>query len=544
MVEDSPVERRAIAAGQDGAFRGAGVENQSVGGVFISRDSSEILRAADMDRLHHGQTKAALEVQNALRRFLAVKLEHVGARRLDGCIEKGVVGVDRQGDPDRPPLRLGAERHGVVQREIAGAWRKEDEADHIGAGVQRRLQRLRGRQATNLDQQAHGRVHSRNRVKAAPKIRGLSSRPTSDPVFLRMEVSEWRRLSRRPIIRGHSTGADALASSHSHCPVCLSLEGATVSETDRHGKPLTTRLCGDCGHVFNDPIPTAEELAAFYARDYRVSYKGAERPSGRQIARNFGRVERYWRKWGHVMRSHPRVLDIGAGSGEFLFFAKALGHETEGVEPNVGYSAYCRDELALPVRTASVEDLEGAEATYDFIRLNHVLEHMRDPVESLERAARLLAPNGVLYVEVPDVLGYAATKSGGRIFHYGHISNFSPWTLRAAAGRAGLAELAETASATQNQASAFSEKERSGLWSGRAMRAMRSACAPPSPRTAADRHPPSRSRAYGAEADPNIDNTRIAIGIGAPRQIGMYYLKRFTTTQSSGLQSGMVSFTS
>ena len=341
------------------------------------------------------------------------------------------------------------------------------------------------------------------------------------------------------------TGDDALASQSSPCPVCASREGAAISDTDRHGKPLLTRLCDDCGHVFNDPIPTAEELEAFYARDYRVSYKGAARPRGRQIARNFGRVERFWRKWGHVMRSHPRVLDIGAGSGEFLFFAKALGHETEGVEPNVGYSAYCRDELGLPVRTASIEDLENSEATYDFIRLNHVLEHMRDPVDSLERAARLLAPNGVLYVEVPDVLAYAATKSGGRIFHYGHISNFSPWTLRAAAGRAGLAELAETASATQNQASAFFRKgERWPVERARdASNAqnVRAALADHGGRSVS---PIAKAARIAKKLIRNIDDTRIAAGIGAPRQIGMYYLKRLTTAKPSGSKSGLTaSFT-
>lgn len=96
-----------------------------------------------------------------------------------------------------------------------------------------------------------------------------------------------------------------------------------VSDLDRQGKPLTTLLCDGCGHVFNDPIPTAEELAAFYARDYRVSYKGAARPRGRQIARNFELIERYWRQWAQMMTNRPRMLDIGAGSGEFLFVAQA-----------------------------------------------------------------------------------------------------------------------------------------------------------------------------------------------------------------------------
>ncbi|MBX9759809.1 MAG: methyltransferase domain-containing protein, partial [Beijerinckiaceae bacterium] len=214
----------------------------------------------------------------------------------------------------------------------------------------------------------------------------------------------------------------------SPCPVCRAMDATPVSSRDRKGEPLRTVLCEGCGHVFNDPVPSASELAEFYGRSYRVAYKGAARPRMRQIARNFERVQGFWSRWGHMLRNHRRVLDVGAGSGEFLFFAQGLGYEASGVEPNVGYSAFCRDELGLAARTASIEDLQASEGVYDFIRLNHVVEHLRDPVEALEKIAERLAPDGVIYVEVPNILHYANAKSKGGIFHYGHISNFSPWT--------------------------------------------------------------------------------------------------------------------
>lgn len=313
----------------------------------------------------------------------------------------------------------------------------------------------------------------------------------------------------------------------SPCPVCLAHEARLVSATDRHGKPLTTMMCDACGHVFNDPVPSAEELAAFYARDYRVSYKGAARPRGRQVARNFGRVEQFWADWGHVLRGRRRILDIGAGSGEFLFFAQALGHETDGVEPNEGYAAWCRDDLRLPVRTATIEDLERSEATYDFIRLNHVLEHLRDPVEALERAARRLAPDGVLYVEVPNVEVYARVKTRGNMFHYGHISNFSPWTLRAAAGRAGLAELADTAGAMQDRTAGFFQKASS--WSVESARKPENA---QRVRAALEAHAAtgpsllSQAAKLARKMQGNIEHTWIAARMGSPRMIGGYYVER------------------
>ncbi len=66
-----------------------------------------------------------------------------------------------------------------------------------------------------------------------------------------------------------------------------------------------------------------------------------------------------------------------------------------------------------------------------------------------------LAPGGVFYVEVPNIESYCRTKSVGNMFHYGHIWNFNPWTLRTAAGLAGLVEVPETTVRSQNTTGVF-----------------------------------------------------------------------------------------
>jgi len=86
-----------------------------------------------------------------------------------------------------------------------------------------------------------------------------------------------------------------------------------------------------------------------------------------------------------------------------------------------------------------------APESQDLVRLNHVLEHLRDPVGALAVLREWLPKDGLLYVEVPDIEVYCRAKSRGGMFHYGHIYNFNPWTLRAAAGLAGLVEAEETA---------------------------------------------------------------------------------------------------
>lgn len=139
-----------------------------------------------------------------------------------------------------------------------------------------------------------------------------------------------------------------------------------------------------------------------------------------------------------------RWLDLGSGSGEFLFLARAMGAEAEGIEPHDGYCTYSRETLGLPVRQATLAAAGYAAQSFDLIRLSHVLEHMRNPLDRLCRLRKWLRPAGVLYVEVPDIAAEARNRLRGRLFHYGHINNFDSVTLRALAGKAGLTELAHT----------------------------------------------------------------------------------------------------
>ncbi len=234
-----------------------------------------------------------------------------------------------------------------------------------------------------------------------------------------------------------------------------------VSETDRRGKPLRTVICMETGLVRNDPVPNDTELAQFYSADYRIAYKGAAKPRQRQILRNFRRVSSYLRTNGDVLDASTHVLDVGAGSGEFLFMMQRLGKTAKGIEPNGTYAEYCREELGLDVQTAHLTPDLFASGQFDLIRMNHVLEHLNDPVKYLIQIARWLTPQGLLYVEVPNIEVDCSRRSRGRIFHYAHIYNFNPWTLRTCAGLAGLTEAPETAQRSAGTTNVFFRRDES-----------------------------------------------------------------------------------
>src|SRR5262249_41476110 len=71
-----------------------------------------------------------------------------------------IAGVDRKRDLLRPSAHARAERTRRLDPDVTRRGRKENEADEIGAGLERHIERLRRLQAADFDQNGHGRDRS------------------------------------------------------------------------------------------------------------------------------------------------------------------------------------------------------------------------------------------------------------------------------------------------------------------------------------------------------------------------------------------------
>ena len=225
------------------------------------------------------------------------------------------------------------------------------------------------------------------------------------------------------------------------CPLCFSTRAVILSEKGRHGSPLQSCCCLGCGLIYNNPIPNEQELRDFCKDKYRLNYKKRRKSKRKHHVRYSGRAANQITANPEIYKKAKTMLDIGSGSGEALALLNQMGLEVEGIEPTKDYATYVSKTFGVPVFNGSVDDFK-TDKKFSLIRLNHVLEHMRDPVEKLTTIRNLLSRGGVLHVEVPDIRTYFQVKSPGRVFHYGHIYNFSNETLLMSAARAGLKEVA------------------------------------------------------------------------------------------------------
>jgi SAM-dependent methyltransferase len=95
------------------------------------------------------------------------------------------------------------------------------------------------------------------------------------------------------------------------------------------------------------------------------------------------------------------LLDVGAAVGDFVAIAAARGWNAVGVEP-AGSAADRARELGRPVLQGDLAHPDIRTRRFDAIHLSHVVEHLSDPFAGLRQCTDLLAPRGVLAIEVPN----------------------------------------------------------------------------------------------------------------------------------------------
>ena len=82
----------------------------------------------------------------------AMELQQVGLQSFDDSGEESFVGIDGKRHFERATAHARAERSCGVERYMPRRRRKEHEAYHVGAGVERRVEGLRRRQPADFDQ--------------------------------------------------------------------------------------------------------------------------------------------------------------------------------------------------------------------------------------------------------------------------------------------------------------------------------------------------------------------------------------------------------
>jgi 2-polyprenyl-3-methyl-5-hydroxy-6-metoxy-1,4-benzoquinol methylase len=217
------------------------------------------------------------------------------------------------------------------------------------------------------------------------------------------------------------------------CAICHTHTAEVLSHRNRDGGELQTVICPTCGLVWTDPRPA--EIKKYYEENYRVEYKGTYEPKLKHVYRA-GKValDRY-HKIQNYLKGKKSLFDIGTGGGEFLYLMKSQGLDAQGIEPNRGYGEYSQRTYGINTQIGFFQDVT-IDQKFDVVTIWHVLEHTEVPAVILAKMRDMLYEDGLLVVEVPNVV--ALSQSPNSTFHTAHIYNFNNITLEQLASQVGL----------------------------------------------------------------------------------------------------------
>ena len=122
-----------------------------------------------------------------------------------------------------------------------------------------------------------------------------------------------------------------------------------------------------------------------------------------------GRVVSFYLE-GLSLTHASRILDVGCGRGGLLLALQSAGYSNL-----LGVDRYLEDSIehegGLRILKGTLADVEP-RPEWDLIMLHHSFEHLDDPLETLQRAARLLSPQGTCLIRTPVVPSHAWRRYG------------------------------------------------------------------------------------------------------------------------------------
>ena len=101
---------------------------------------------------------------------------------------------------------------------------------------------------------------------------------------------------------------------------------------------------------------------------------------------------------------HPQrgqLLEVGSGFGYLLAKFREEGWAVTGCDPWRAACTFARTTHGIDAISTILENAGIPDDTFDVVILNHVIEHMTDPLQSLREIRRVLKPRGHLVIETP-----------------------------------------------------------------------------------------------------------------------------------------------
>lgn len=187
------------------------------------------------------------------------------------------------------------------------------------------------------------------------------------------------------------------------CPLCK--QSRTNKSWPTQG--IIFYRCASCGLWRQDPQPLPEAIHKRYGDDY-LEYEIEMQLAYREIALMSLAEAGLFPENG----KGRSILEVGCATGALLSVFKSGGWKAQGVELGGSMAAYGRERWSLDIKTGVLEDQGFTASSRDVFLATHLIEHLNEPMKFLEEAARILKPEGKIYLVTPNVSSFQAWLTG------------------------------------------------------------------------------------------------------------------------------------
>lgn len=220
------------------------------------------------------------------------------------------------------------------------------------------------------------------------------------------------------------------------CPVCKA-DALNLGIVFEDGSCFGA--CERCGLAQISPFPSDKSLKNIYScfgqtypKDSIIS------PESDFSAFAKGRFKFVTR--GLNLESPLKLCDIGSGYGLFLQHFVGTGWDAYGIEPSKVSVDFSTRELGIPnIQNCGFHEAEYPPNFFDIVCSFHVIEHLRQPVDLLAYAKRLVKKDGRLFLATPDLCRITPNLIQYYFLAHGlHLTLFTPKTIEALLARCGF----------------------------------------------------------------------------------------------------------
>lgn len=190
-----------------------------------------------------------------------------------------------------------------------------------------------------------------------------------------------------------------------NCPICKSKNFINFYKCKDYilsKEVFNIVKCNECNFLFTNPRPDEKNIKKYYKSDDYISHSRTKKGIINKlyhIVRKITLKQKY--KIVREYVNNGKLLDFGCGTGEFLNYCKRRKIDCIGIEQDKDARDYAIKKYNIEVKDTN-SFLIMQKKIFSCITLWHVLEHIHNLEEYINKFNTILLNNACLIIAVPN----------------------------------------------------------------------------------------------------------------------------------------------